>query len=74
MSADATGNRSGEWDPQKAAYLHRRSKRDWQKPGYELTLFVDRADPNPSMCCEACVFGRGEHAVFCAAIGKQVAA
>jgi len=21
--------------------------------------------PNPSMCCEACAFGTGEHAEFC---------
>jgi hypothetical protein len=21
--------------------------------------------PNPEMCCEACVFGRGEHAEWC---------
>jgi hypothetical protein len=22
--------------------------------------------PNPQMCCEACIFGSGEHAWFCA--------
>jgi hypothetical protein len=63
MTSD--GNRSGEWDPQKAAYLHGRSKHDWQKRGYELALMVEVGKPNPAMCCEACVFGRGDHAKFC---------
>jgi len=22
-------------------------------------------NPNPAMCCEACVYGRGEHADWC---------
>lgn len=70
--ADSQGNRSGEWDPGKAAYLHGRSKRDWTKPGYEL-LIMGEVKPNPEWCCEACVFGRGAHAPFCP-VGKGVAA
>lgn len=26
---------------------------------------MPKAEPNPLMCCEACIFGRGEHAEWC---------
>ncbi len=26
--------------------------------------------PNPDKCCEACIFGRGEHVEWCAAGGQ----
>lgn len=37
-----------------------------------MTDLVSRVyKPDPSMCCEACVFGRGEHSEFCAVTGLQ---
>jgi hypothetical protein len=32
---------------------------------------MPQAEPNPEMCCEACVFGSGEHAEWCVALTDE---
>ena len=32
---------------------------------------MPQAKPDPAMCCEACVFGRGEHAAWCSRRGSR---
>jgi len=31
----------------------------------QTSFTMPQAKPDPAMCCDACVFGRGEHAEWC---------
>lgn len=53
------------WDGDKNTYLN--NMRDGKLP-----VNSRQFHPNPDVCCEACVFGRGPHARWCAKFPMDV--
>jgi hypothetical protein len=54
------------WDGDKNDYLTR------ERDGNPV-VGVRQYNPNPDVCCERCVFGRGPHSSWCPKAGKCTA-